>query len=512
MKTIGEIIEKRPWVGWALFTGTLAAVFTAGVVGASIAERRGEAALTRAPKADIKAFEPRNEIWGKSYPREFERYIKTAESDKLSQHGGSAPIDNLERYPDLVVLWAGYAFSHDYNQGRGHYRAVEDIRNTLRTAVPEYDDHGKPVPKTGFPQPGTCWTCKSPDVPRLMNEMGVKEFYKAKWSDLGSQVVNNIGCADCHDPKTMNLTITRPALVEAFARQGKDIKKATHQEMRSLVCAQCHVEYYFKGKEEKYLTFPWDKGMSVESMEKYYDEVQHVDFVHTLSKAPILKAQHPDYEVFSTGIHAERGVSCADCHMPYRSEGGVKFTDHHITSPLQNPANSCGVCHRESEATLMKNVFDRQNKVAELLHLAQRSLAAAHIEAKAAWDAGATEAEMKSALTLIRHAQWRWDYIAAANGVGFHSPVESARILGTSIAKSAEARAAVARVLVAHGKTEPVSVPEFKSKEEAQRYIGLDPEKLKAKKKAWADKTLPEWDKAAAERQAKMDAPAAPAK
>ncbi len=494
MKTIGEIIEKRPWVGWALFTGTLAAVFTAGVVGASIAERRGEAALSRGPKADIRPFEPRNEIWGKAYPREFERYIKTAESDKKSHHCGSAPIDHLEKYPDLVVLWAGYAFSRDYNQGRGHYRAIEDIRNTLRTDVP---------------QPGTCWTCKSPDVPRLMNEMGVKEFYKAKWSDLGSQVVNNIGCADCHDPKTMNLTITRPALVEAFARQGKDITKATHQEMRSLVCAQCHVEYYFKGKDEKYLTFPWDKGMGVEAMEKYYDEVGHVDFVHALSKTPILKAQHPDFEMFSSGIHAERGVSCADCHMPYRSEGGVKFTDHHIASPLQNPANSCGVCHRESEATLMKNVYDRQNKVAELLHLAQRSLAAAHIEAKAAWDAGATEPEMKSALTLIRHAQWRWDYVAAANGVGFHSPVEASRVLGTSIAKSAEARAAIARVLVAHGKTEVVPVPEFKTKAEAQKYIGLDMDKLNAAKKAWAEKTLPEWDKAAAEREAKMDTPAA---
>ena len=33
------------------------------------------------------------------------------------------------------------------------------------------------------PQPATCWTCKSTDVPRKMNEMGAANFYKAKWKD-----------------------------------------------------------------------------------------------------------------------------------------------------------------------------------------------------------------------------------------------------------------------------------------------------------------------------------------
>jgi nitrite reductase (cytochrome c-552) len=216
-------------------------------------------------------------------------------------------------------MWAGYAFSRDYNQGRGHYYAVQDIRQTLRTDVP---------------QPGTCWTCKSTDVPRVMNEIGVENFYAAKWSDLGHEIVNNIGCQDCHDPKTMNLRITRPALAEAFQRMGKDVNEATHQEMRSLVCAQCHVEYYFKG-DGKYLTFPWDKGFSADEMETYYDEVEHVDWVHKLSRTPMLKAQHPDYELYMTGIHADRGVACADCHMPYKRDGGMKFTDHKIQSRWQ---------------------------------------------------------------------------------------------------------------------------------------------------------------------------------
>ena len=149
-----------------------------------------------------------------------------------------------------------------------------------------------------------------------MQEQGIAEFYKHKWSELGTEIVNPLGCADCHDPETMSLTITRPALVEAFERQGRSVDDATPQEMRTLVCAQCHVEYYFKG-EGKYLTFPWDKGMTVEAMEQYYDEAEFSDWTHALSRTPMLKAQHPDYELFLLGPHSKRGLGCADCHMPY---------------------------------------------------------------------------------------------------------------------------------------------------------------------------------------------------
>jgi len=308
MKRISDIVSEKPWVGWVLFIATLVAVFLIGLFGATIIERRQEAFITQQVKP-LPEWEPRNEVWGENFPREFERYQMTAKTDFASKHGGSGKI-----------------------------------------------------------------------------------------------VVNHIGCQDCHDPKTMNLRITRPALAEAWQRRGLDITKASHQEMRSLVCAQCHVEYYFQG-EGKYLTFPWDKGFSAEEMEAYYDEVGHVDWVHGLSKAPMLKAQHPDYEAYRTGVHAARGVSCADCHMPYRNEGGVKFTDHHISSPLQNIANSCGVCHRENEETLRQDVYARQDGIDQLRRLAEDSITKAHIEAKAAWDAGATEEEMKPALQLIRQAQ-----------------------------------------------------------------------------------------------------------
>lgn len=487
MKKIKDIVNEKPYMAWVLFGVTVIVVFLAGLFGASIIERRGEAQDRLTALKPINEWEPRNEVWGESFPREYESYIKTLDTSFASKYGGSAKVDMLEREPNLVVLWAGYAFSRDYNQGRGHYYAIKDIRNTLRTDVP---------------QPATCWTCKSTDVPRLMNQMGVANYYKQKWSDLGGEVVNAIGCQDCHDPKTMNLHITRPALAEAYSRMGKDITKATHQEMRSLVCAQCHVEYYFKGKEEKYLTFPWDGGMTVDDMEKYYDGVEHVDFVHSLSKTPILKAQHPDFEVFKMGIHAQRGVSCADCHMPYKSDGGVKFTDHHIQSPLNNISGSCQVCHRESEETLRENVYERQDKIKELLLAAEHAIVKAHVETKTALDAGVKAEDLKEIHKLIRHAQWRWDYIAASHGAPFHAPLESARVLSSSIQKAHEAQIQLAILLTKLGIKYPISLPDLSTKEKAQAYIGLDMKKLNEAKTEWL-KTVPaEWDKKAEARQA----------
>ncbi len=490
MKSIIEIVQQRKWIGWLLFGCTIVVVFLVGLFGASIMERRSESVLMFQMLKPIPAWEPRNEVWGENFPRQFETYRNTLDTTFRSKYGGSIKRDYLANDPNLVVLWAGYSFSLDYKQARGHYHAVEDIRMTLRT---------------GVQQPATCWTCKSTDVPRVMENMGIANFYKEKWDHLGSEIVNNIGCQDCHDPKTLNLRITRPALIEAFQRRGININKATHQEMRSLVCAQCHVEYYFKGKEDKYLTFPWDNGFTADSAEAYYDKIDFTDFVHGLSRAPILKAQHPDFELWGTGIHAERNVACADCHMPYRNEGGVKFTNHKIQSPLNDIAGSCQVCHRESEETLRRNVNDQQDKIRELEMIAEEALVHAHIEAKAAWDNGATENEMKPVLTLIRHAQWRWDWIAAANSVGSHSPVEAAQILGTSIERSQEARTKLARILFAHGIKNEIPLPDLSTKEKAQAYLGLDMKTAYQQKEEFLKNIVPQWDKQAEEREGKKN-------
>jgi len=492
---------RKPIINWLLFGGTMVLVFLLGLLGSSITERRAETERVWKPTVQINELEPRNEVWGENFPKEFESYYQTADTTFRSAYNGNAMIDMLEVDPRLVVLWAGYGFSKDYNQSRGHYYAVTDIQNTLRTGGPKGAGDG--------PMPSTCWTCKSPDVPRVMNEIGVAEFYKGKWADKGAEIVNPIGCADCHDAKTMKLKITRPALIEAFERQGKDITKATHNEMRSLVCAQCHVEYYFnKHKPQEgvpYLTFPWDQGMTVDAAEKYYDEIEFSDWTHELSKAPMLKAQHPDYELYTTGVHAARGVSCADCHMPYKSEGGQKFTNHKIQSPLNNIENSCQVCHRESAQQLVKDVNERQTRIIENRDKLEEILVRAHLEAKKAWDLGATEEQMKAALKDIRHAQWRWDYSAAGHGSSFHSPVETGRIISTGITKAQDARIKLTRILNSLGFTEEVPYPDIASKDKAQAFIGLDMAKLKAEKAEFKKTLLPQWLEQAKQRESKWE-------
>jgi len=496
MKPISELIKEKPYWGWLIFGATIVIVFLLGLLASSVIERRTEAVFAYTPKVNYSPTEPRNEVWGQNFPREFQSYMQTADTSFRSKYNGSATIDMLAEDPRLVILWAGYGFAKEYKQSRGHAYAITDIRETLRT--------GSPMNGSKSPQPNTCWTCKSPDVPRLMAQMGPAEFYKGTWDEKGAEVVNFIGCADCHDSKTMNLHISRPALVEAYNSMGKDITKATHQEMRSLVCAQCHVEYYFDKKKVEgvpYLTFPWQQGMTVDAAEKYYDEHDFTDWVHPLSRTPMLKAQHPDFEVFQTGIHAQRGVSCADCHMPYKSEGGQKFTDHHIQSPLNNVANSCQVCHREETTKLVQNVIERQDKIIENRNQLEELLVRAHIEAKTAWDLGAKEDEMKSILTDIRHAQWRWDYAAAGHGNSFHSPVEVSRIIASGITKAQEARIKLARVLAIHGQTAEVPYPDITTKAKAQAYIGLDTKKMYEDKSKFIKTVLPEWDAKAAERE-----------
>ena len=490
--------KRKSWVNWLLFLATMVIVFLLGLLASSIMERRAEAVFAYEPVVDIiMDYEPRNEIWGKNYPREYETYYQTSDTSFRTKHNGNVWIDMLEEDPRMVVLWAGYGFSKDYSQARGHVYAIEDIRNTLRTGGPMKPDEG--------PMPNTCWTCKSPDVPRVMQETGIAEFYNGKWASRGAQIHNPIGCADCHDPESMELRISRPTLIEAFERQGKDISKVTHQEMRTLVCAQCHVEYYFNEESPApgvpYLTFPWDKGTTPEEMLEYYNKMEFADWTHQISKAPMLKAQHPGYEIFKTSIHYERGVSCADCHMPYVSEGGVKYTNHWMTSPLRHVSTSCQVCHKESESTLFKNVFDKQDRVIEIRNKAEKELVKAHVEAGAAWKAGASETEMYSISQDIREAQWYWDYAAASHGASAHAPIETLRILGNSLNVAKEARVKLARLLASKGITEEIPYPDISTKAKAQAFIGLPMEKLLEQKREFLREIVPVWDAEAEARE-----------
>ena len=482
--------QLKRWQGWLLFGGSMVVVFILGLLVSSLLERRAEVvSIFNNRKTPMEGIVSENSKFASDFPREYETWKQTADTTFKSEFNSSQAVDVLAQRPNMVILWAGYSFSWDYATPRGHQHAVEDVRRTLRTGAPGVTEEKEP-------QPGTCWTCKGPDVPRVMKEQGVANFYKAPWSKWGDQIMNSVGCSDCHDSKTMDLKPARPALYEAWQRVGKDVNKATHQEMRSLVCAQCHTEYYFKG-DGQYLTFPQDSGITVEAMEKYYDAMNYKDYTHALSRAPILKAQHPGYEIHQMGIHGQRGVSCADCHMPYMSKGGVKYTDHHIMSPLANIERTCQTCHRQSAETLRQNVYERQRKCNEIRNRVENELATAHIEAKFAWDKGATEAEMKPVLDLLRKSQWRWDFAVASHGAAFHAPQEIMRILSHSLDFANQARLKVAKVLARHGFTGDVPMPDISTKAKAQAYIGVDMKQKEADKEKFLNTVVPQWIKKA---------------
>ncbi len=459
----------------------------------SIKENKAEQqAINAVPQ--INKLEPKSAEWGKYYPRQYDSYMRTKKSDKIT--------DILKGDPALVVMWAGYGFSKDYNAPRGHFYILEDNINTLRT--------GAPVDGKTGPMPTACWTCKSPDVPRLIDKMGENDFFTGKWARHGNEIVNPVGCADCHDNETMKLTVTRDYLKRALDAEGSEpFADASHQDMRTLVCVQCHSEYYFKktewtdadGKEQvaKVVTFPWNNGLSAEDIEKYYDERNFVDWTHKLSKTPMLKAQHPGYETFKTGIHGQNDLACADCHMPYVREGGVKYSNHQVGSPLEDMQNTCLNCHGESEKEFKEIIARKLERKTELSRTAMDVLAKAHLEAAKAWELGATEEEMKPALQDIRHGQWRWDFSIAAHGSFFHAPEETLRVLGSAINKGHDARLKLRIILAKHGAAE-YEAPDFSSKEKAQEVIGLPFEKLVKEKKEFLGGLREEWIKEGTEK------------
>ncbi|MEE4254388.1 MAG: ammonia-forming cytochrome c nitrite reductase [Desulfuromusa sp.] len=436
---------------------------------------------------EIKKFESKSAEWGKYYPRQYDSYMLTRKSDEIK--------DVLKADPALVVMWSGYGFAKDYNAPRGHHYMLEDNINTLRTGGPVDD-------KTG-PMPTACWTCKSPDVPRLIDKKGELDFFTGKWSRHGSEIVNPVGCADCHDNETMKLTVTRDYLKRALDAEGSEpFADASHQDMRTLVCVQCHSEYYFKptkwtdpdGTEQtaKVVTFPWNNGLSAEAIEQYYDERDFSDWTHKLSKTKMLKAQHPGYETFKTGVHGQNNLACADCHMPYVREGGVKYSNHQVGSPLDDIANTCLNCHSGTEKEFTEMVNRKLERKNELSKAAMDVLAKAHLEAAKAWELGATEEEMEAAQLDIRHGQWRWDFAVAAHGSFFHAPEETLRVLGSAINKGHDARLKLRIILAKYNAAEYVA-PDFSTKEKAQVVTGLPYDKLVDEKNNFLNGLRKEW-------------------
>lgn len=278
---------------------------------------------------------------------------------------------------------------------------------------------------------------------------------------------------------------------EGWHRSVKPLEKAGRFDQQAMVCGQCHVEYYFSGKD-KAVKLPWDNGTKVEDMEKYYDAIAFSDWTNSLSRAPMIKAQHPEYETWSAGIHGKNNVTCIDCHMPkVKNAKGKFYTDHKIGNPFDSYEQTCTNCHTQDKASMQGIVAERKAAIQSLKRKAEDQLVHAHFEAKAAWDAGATEAEMQPILTDIRHAQWRWDLAIASHGIHMHAPDEGLRMLGTSLDKSADARTKLVCLLATKGITHEIKLPDISTKEKAQQAIGLNMQQISAEKQDFLNTVMP---------------------
>jgi nitrite reductase (cytochrome c-552) len=385
-------------------------------------------------------------VWGKNFPMQYDDYRRTVDQVR-TRYGGSeaeprtptkadprsiVAQSRIEEDPRLKTMWAGYAFAKDFREERGHAYMLDDQTYTERQQAAK--------------QPGTCLHCHaSIAVPYrkagdgdLMK--GFEKINQMPFAEARKLVTHPVACIDCHDPQTMQLVISRPGFIEGMRalKAGQGIKDydvnrdATRQEMRSYVCGQCHVEYYFKGPEKR-LVYPWHNGLKVEQILAHYDAEKFSDWSHAETGAPVLKAQHPEFEMWNQGIHARSGVACADCHMPYKREGALKISDHHVRSPLLNINHACQTCHKWPEEELKARVETIQARTQNMRNLAMDALVELIGDIKAARAGGAPDGQITTAQDFQRKAQFYLDFVEAENSSGFHAPEEALRVLGESL-------------------------------------------------------------------------------
>jgi nitrite reductase (cytochrome c-552) len=458
-KTMNELKRKNGSAGiivGLIVVVAIAAVAVAALL-ANVAERKAEAKNRYVRVVEVNEDTTDPTEWGKNWPKQYDSYKRTALATRtrFGGHGGSEalPEEKIDRDPWLKRMFLGYAFSIDYRDRRGHAYMLQDQESTKRQTKP---------------QSGSCMHCHASIMPvyRALGDgdalVGMNKTYAMSYQELNNMVhdmghAHPVSCVDCHDPDSMQLRVTRPAFIVGLQklaasdapvpaipsieiwRQGSRSTPydpnmdGTRGEMRSFACGQCHVEYYCSSAMP--LTFPWGNGLTMDGAEKEWNETtfpdgnRFFDYKHKESGAEILKAQHPEFELWSQGIHARNGVSCADCHMPYQRDGASKVSDHWVRSPLLNVNRACQVCHHADEKEILARVDSIQQKNHALLQRGGAALMDLLDAVQAAQQAGASPEQLRPALEFQRKAQWRLDYIAAENSMGFHAPQEAARIL-----------------------------------------------------------------------------------
>ena len=450
-----ERTGPRPWVLGGAFLFFLVVGVGVGWLLTTITERQAQTAEFPLRVAEIPDDEVDPAAWRVNFPRHYDSFMRTQEDVGRTPYAGTrGDYDKLEANPFRRRAWAGYAFELEYNGIRGHYYSQIDQAESRRT--------------TERSQPGTCLNCHAAEAPLLIEEMGWEEMSRTPYDSLRDEVHFGSSCRDCHDSNTMELRISRQAFINAMDQRGVDVNDASRQEMRSYVCAQCHVEYYFRG-EDRILTFPWDHGFEVEDIERHFDEYGFADWTHAETNAPMIKIQHPEWELYTTSVHYDAGVACADCHMPYTREGGVKVSDHWIRSPLTNLNNSCQTCHSISEAELENRVLTAQNRTAQLLATAEAAITDLMDAIVEAQEAGVSDEALEEARQKHRRSQLRWDFIDAENSTGFHAPQESARILAHSVDMARQGVTSARQALNEHERAQAASAADAQPEPEGLR-------------------------------------------
>src|SRR5688500_1472037 len=248
------IESRRRHVGAraVILAAVTAALVTLGVVGllVNIFERKQEARNPFYRVVELTDDTEDPAIWGKNFPQQYDAYRRTVDQER-TRFGGSEAVprtptaadprsvvaqSRLEEDPRLKRMWAGYAFSTDFREERGHAYMLADQTFTGR--------------QQAAAQPGTCMHCHASvygPYRRLGGGDLIKGFERMNrmpYAEARKEVAHPVACIDCHEPETMQLRVTRPGFLEGMARvkaaQGTanyDVNRdATPQEMRSFVC------------------------------------------------------------------------------------------------------------------------------------------------------------------------------------------------------------------------------------------------------------------------------------
>lgn len=434
-------------LGAVAILAAAAAVFAAFLL-TNIFERKSEARNPFYRVVELTDTTDDPAVWGKNFPIQYDAYRRTVDQVR-TRYGGSEALpqeptqadprsivaqSRLDEDPRLRRFWAGYAFATDFREERGHAYMLTDQEFTQRQVVTK--------------QPGTCINCHASTYTAYQRagngdpHAGFAKLNAMPYAEARAQVKHPVSCIDCHDPTSMQLRVTRPAFMQGIRRakategvRDFDVNRdASRQEMRTYVCGQCHVEYYFKGTE-KTLEYPWAKGLKADSILAFHDSTGHADWTHTTSGARVLKAQHPEFELYNQGIHARSGVACSDCHMPYERVGAMKVSDHWVRSPMLNVNRACQTCHKWPEDELKARVTTIQDRTFELRNLALDAVLELtdDIAAQVRADSAGARTRIASARDFQRKAQFLTDFIEAENSMGFHADQEAVRILARAI-------------------------------------------------------------------------------